>query len=76
MAIQKARHHSKRKRKRMNPPSLTGFRTSLLNRVRVADREIIRAKRQRKNIRAELDKIQAMQALVFLDNYIERASDE
>jgi len=59
----------------MNPPSLNGFRTSLLNRVRVADREIVRSKK-RKNFRAELLKLNALQAIQFLDDYIERASDD
>ena len=59
----------------MNPPTLHGFRTSLLNRVRVADREIVRSKK-RKNFRAELLKLNALQAIQFLDDYIERASDD
>jgi hypothetical protein len=46
-----------------------------MNRVRVADREIVRSKK-RKNFRAELLKLNALQAIQFLDDYIERASGD
>lgn len=59
----------------MNSPSLTGFRTSLLNRVRVAQREINR-QNKRKNHRAELDRLIALEAIVLLDKYTNRAEGE
>ena len=59
----------------MNQPSLTGFRTSLLNRVRVAQREINRQSK-RKNHRAELDRLIALEAIVLLDKYTNRAEGE
>jgi hypothetical protein len=59
----------------MNPASLSGFRISLLNRVRTADR-LIAASTKRKNHRAELDKLTALQAIELLDTYVEKANEE
>ena len=56
----------------MNYPNLQGFRTTLLNRVRVSNREIDR-QNKRKNYRAELDRLIALEAIVLLDDYIKRA---
>lgn len=59
----------------MNRPSLSGFRTSLISKINVSDREINR-QNKRKNHRAELSKMIALEALILLDDYTERAKGD
>ena len=59
----------------MSPPSINGFRKSLLARFRTAEK-IIENSKKRVNYVAELDRVRALHAIVLLDEYTKKAEEE
>lgn len=59
----------------MNPPSLMGFRKSLLARFRTAEK-IVQNSKKRVNYVAELDRVSALHAINLLDQYMKKAGEE
>jgi len=59
----------------MNPPSIEGFRKSLLSRFRTAEK-IAQNSKKRVNYVAEMDRVRALLAINLLDEYVEKSKGE